>query len=28
VDGIGVEDVGDSCSGISGTYDWKEETYE
>ncbi|MFB6270466.1 MAG: anaerobic glycerol-3-phosphate dehydrogenase subunit C [Halobacterium sp.] len=28
VDGVGVEDVGDSCSGISGTYGWKEEKYE
>jgi glycerol-3-phosphate dehydrogenase subunit C len=23
-----VEDVGDSCSGISGTYGWKAEKYE
>lgn len=28
VDGVCVEDVGDSCSGISGTYGWKEEKYE
>ncbi|MFB6120536.1 MAG: anaerobic glycerol-3-phosphate dehydrogenase subunit C [Halobacteriaceae archaeon] len=28
LDGAGVEDVGDSCSGISGTYGWKEEKYE
>jgi len=28
VDGVGVEDVGDSCSGISGTYGWKAEKYE
>ncbi|MDS0280753.1 anaerobic glycerol-3-phosphate dehydrogenase subunit C [Haloarcula onubensis] len=28
VDGVLVEDVGDSCSGISGTYGWKEEKYE
>jgi glycerol-3-phosphate dehydrogenase subunit C len=28
VDGVQVEDVGDSCSGISGTYGWKEEKYE
>ncbi|SDY04656.1 anaerobic glycerol-3-phosphate dehydrogenase subunit C [Halobellus clavatus] len=28
LDGVGVEDVGDSCSGISGTYGWKEEKYE
>jgi glycerol-3-phosphate dehydrogenase subunit C len=28
VDGIGVEDVGDSCSGISGTYGWKAEKYD
>ena len=26
--GITVEDVGDSCSGISGTYGWKAEKYE
>jgi len=28
LDGVDVEDVGDSCSGISGTYGWKEEKYE
>jgi MinD-like ATPase involved in chromosome partitioning or flagellar assembly len=28
LDGVVVEDVGDSCSGISGTYGWKEEKYE
>jgi glycerol-3-phosphate dehydrogenase subunit C len=28
LDGIEIEDVGDSCSGISGTYGWKEEKYE
>ncbi|MFB6110921.1 MAG: anaerobic glycerol-3-phosphate dehydrogenase subunit C [Halobacteriaceae archaeon] len=28
LDGVTVEDVGDSCSGISGTYGWKEEKYE
>ncbi|MFB6133768.1 MAG: anaerobic glycerol-3-phosphate dehydrogenase subunit C [Halanaeroarchaeum sp.] len=28
VDGIEVSDVGDSCSGMSGTYGWKEERYE
>jgi len=28
VDGVDAEDVGDSCSGISGTYGWKEENYE
>ncbi|MFB6224435.1 MAG: anaerobic glycerol-3-phosphate dehydrogenase subunit C [Haloarcula sp.] len=28
LDGAEVEDVGDSCSGISGTYGWKEEKYE
>jgi glycerol-3-phosphate dehydrogenase subunit C len=28
LDGVGVEDVGDSCSGISGTYGWKHEKYE
>jgi len=28
LDGVGVEDVGDSCSGISGTYGWKAEKYE
>ncbi len=25
---VGIEDVGDSCSGISGTYGWKAEKYE
>jgi len=28
VDGLEVFDVGDSCSGISGTYGWKDEHYE
>ena len=28
VDGVEMDDVGDSCSGISGTYGWKEEKYE
>ncbi|WP_226021357.1 anaerobic glycerol-3-phosphate dehydrogenase subunit C [Halomicrobium salinisoli] len=28
LDGVTVEDVGDSCSGISGTYGWKEEKYD
>ncbi|AWB26922.1 anaerobic glycerol-3-phosphate dehydrogenase subunit C [Halococcoides cellulosivorans] len=28
VEGIEVVDVGDSCSGISGTYGWKAEHYE
>ncbi|MCF2239396.1 anaerobic glycerol-3-phosphate dehydrogenase subunit C [Halobacterium salinarum] len=28
LDGVGIDDVGDSCSGISGTYGWKEEKYE
>jgi len=28
VDGVDAADVGDSCSGISGTYGWKEEHYE
>ncbi|WP_224449820.1 anaerobic glycerol-3-phosphate dehydrogenase subunit C [Haloprofundus salilacus] len=28
LDGITIEDVGSSCSGISGTYGWKEEKYE
>ncbi len=28
VDGVSVTDVGDSCSGISGTYGWKDERYE
>jgi glycerol-3-phosphate dehydrogenase subunit C len=28
LDGAGVADVGDSCSGISGTYGWKAEKYE
>ncbi|UPW00308.1 anaerobic glycerol-3-phosphate dehydrogenase subunit C [Halorussus gelatinilyticus] len=26
--GANAEDVGESCSGISGTYGWKEEKYE
>jgi len=28
LDGAHVEDVGDSCSGISGTYGWKSNHYE
>ncbi|WP_440005673.1 anaerobic glycerol-3-phosphate dehydrogenase subunit C [Halomicrococcus sp. SG-WS-1] len=28
VDGANPEDVGDSCSGISGTYGWKAEKYD
>ncbi|NHN41081.1 anaerobic glycerol-3-phosphate dehydrogenase subunit C [Halorubellus sp. JP-L1] len=28
VDGVDAEDVGDSCSGISGTYGWKTEHYD
>jgi len=28
LDGVEVTDVGDSCSGISGTYGWKAEKYE
>ena len=28
VDGAEIEDVGDSCSGISGTYGWKAENYD
>ena len=28
LDGAGIEDVGESCSGISGTYGWKKEKYE
>jgi glycerol-3-phosphate dehydrogenase subunit C len=28
VDGAEIEDVGDSCSGISGTYGWKAEKYD
>ena len=28
LDGATVTDVGDSCSGISGTYGWKAERYE
>ncbi|ARS90457.1 anaerobic glycerol-3-phosphate dehydrogenase subunit C [Natrarchaeobaculum aegyptiacum] len=28
IDGIEAHDVGDSCSGISGTYGWKAERYE
>jgi len=27
LDGAAVADVGDSCSGISGTYGWKSENY-
>jgi len=27
LEGVDIEDVGDSCSGISGTYGWKEEKY-
>ncbi|WP_207587633.1 anaerobic glycerol-3-phosphate dehydrogenase subunit C [Halomontanus rarus] len=28
IDGVAAHDVGDSCSGISGTYGWKNEHYE
>ena len=28
LDGVEAHDVGDSCSGISGTYGWKEEKYD
>lgn len=28
LDGVDIEDVGDSCSGISGTYGWKSEKYD
>jgi glycerol-3-phosphate dehydrogenase subunit C len=28
IDGVTVADVGDSCSGISGTYGWKTEHYD
>ncbi|TQQ83310.1 anaerobic glycerol-3-phosphate dehydrogenase subunit C [Halonotius terrestris] len=28
LDGVTIEDVGESCSGISGTYGWKSEKYE
>ncbi|WP_435358636.1 anaerobic glycerol-3-phosphate dehydrogenase subunit C [Haloarchaeobius sp. DFWS5] len=28
VDGVEAHDVGESCSGISGTYGWKSENYE
>ena len=28
LDGVGIEDVGESCSGISGTYGRKAEKYE
>jgi glycerol-3-phosphate dehydrogenase subunit C len=28
VEGFEIEDVGSSCSGISGTYGWKSEKYE
>jgi glycerol-3-phosphate dehydrogenase subunit C len=28
LDGVDVTDVGDSCSGISGTYGWKAEKYD
>ncbi|MFC4245649.1 anaerobic glycerol-3-phosphate dehydrogenase subunit C [Natribaculum luteum] len=28
IDGVEAHDVGDSCSGISGTYGWKSEHYE
>ncbi|WP_290815713.1 anaerobic glycerol-3-phosphate dehydrogenase subunit C [Halovivax sp.] len=28
IDGVEAHDVGDSCSGISGTYGWKAEHYE
>ncbi len=28
LEGVAVDDVGDSCSGISGTYGWKAEKYD
>jgi len=28
IDGVQVQDVGDSCSGISGTYGWKSKHYD
>ncbi|MDR9445746.1 MAG: anaerobic glycerol-3-phosphate dehydrogenase subunit C [Haloquadratum sp.] len=28
LEGVTIEDVGESCSGISGTYGWKQEKYE
>lgn len=28
LEGVTIEDVGDSCSGISGTYGWKSEKYD
>ncbi|GAB3686147.1 anaerobic glycerol-3-phosphate dehydrogenase subunit C [Salinarchaeum chitinilyticum] len=28
VDGVEIQDVGDSCSGISGTYGWKSKHYD
>ncbi|WP_129115788.1 anaerobic glycerol-3-phosphate dehydrogenase subunit C [Halegenticoccus tardaugens] len=28
LDGVTIEDVGPSCSGISGTYGWKSEKYD
>jgi glycerol-3-phosphate dehydrogenase subunit C len=28
LDGVEIEDVGESCSGISGTYGWKAEKYD
>ncbi|QLG60871.1 anaerobic glycerol-3-phosphate dehydrogenase subunit C [Halorarum salinum] len=28
LEGVTIEDVGDSCSGISGTYGWKTEKYD
>lgn len=28
IDGTTVQDVGSACSGISGTYGWKEEKYD
>ena len=28
LDDVGIEDVGESCSGISGTYGWKAEKYD
>ena len=28
LDGVEAHDVGDSCSGISGTYGWKSENYD
>jgi len=28
LDGVEIRDVGDSCSGVSGTYGWKAEKYD